>query len=281
MSVCPACGGLLRPWRRGIRVCRACGSSSREVVPEAHERDSHYSSYYDRVPELSPLTSRRLEEWAQALLPFRKTGRILEVGCGAGHFLSAAQAVGFEAWGTEISSSGLERLRRAGFQAYAGDLPGLRLPEGHFDAVALFEVLEHLASPEAYLGESRRVLRKGGLLVLTTPNFDSLSRRLLADRWRIVDPEHLVLFTSRGLHRALERAGFRPLALWSRNIDPMELARALRHQSQRETEDRQSRTDAYREALASRPWLAVLKGAANAALRLLAMGDTLEARALR
>jgi len=228
---------------------------------------------------VSSLTAAKLESWAQSLLPYRKSGRILEVGCGDGHFLAAAQAAGFEAWGTEISSSGLQRLEKRGLRVLAGDLTDLGLPPGHFDAVVLFEVLEHLADPVGHLMECHRVLREGGALVLTTPNFGSLSRRLLGERWRVVDPEHLVLFTSRGLRTALERAGFRVQALWSRNLDPTEILRVLRGIPPRPTDQRQSGVDACRSAFASRPGLRVIKGGVNGALRLLALGDTLEARA--
>jgi hypothetical protein len=125
------------------------------------------------------------------------------------------------------------------------------------------------------------VLREGGILLLTTPNFGSLSRRLLADRWRIVDPEHLVLFTDRGLRLALGRAGFRPQRVWSRNLDPTEIVRGLKWGSIRGGEERQQEVDACRATLASRPWLRAVKIAANAALRIFALGDTLEAWAER
>jgi SAM-dependent methyltransferase len=230
---------------------------------------------------LSPLTAAHLREWARLLLPYKKTGRILEVGCGAGHFLAAATAAGFEAWGTEISASGLARLKERGFHVLGGPLVELALPADHFDAVVLFEVLEHVEDPECYLSESRRILRAGGLLLLTTPNFGSLSRRLLADRWRIVDPEHLVLFTGRGLRLALGRAGLRPLRVWSRNLDPTELVRGLKGRSIRGGEERQRQVDACRATVASRAWLRMLKGAANVALKTLALGDTLEAWAER
>jgi hypothetical protein len=132
-----------------------------------------------------------------------------------------------------------------------------------------------------HLTECHRVLREGGALLLTTPNFGSLSRRLLGPRWRVVDPEHLVLFTSRGLRTALERAGFRVQSLSSRNLDPTELLRGLRREPHQSTEARQARVDACRSAFAHRPWLRSIRGGANGVLRRLEMGDTMEARAER
>ena len=277
---CPACGADLAAWRAGIAVCRACGTASRKPEAALPDPEAHYAGYYDAVSELSPLTAERLSSWVRALAPFRKTGRVLEIGCGAGHFLRAAQAEGYEAWGTEVSASGLARLRGEGFRVLEGDLPGLRLEGGAFDAITLFEVLEHLPDPGLYLGEARRLLREGGALLLTTPNFDSLSRRLLGDRWRVVDREHLVLFTTRGLRRGLERAGLRVSRIDSRNLDPLEVLRGLRKEKPRH-EERQVRVDACRAAVASRTWLRGVKGGLNAGLRLLQMGDTLEAWAQR
>jgi len=281
MSVCPACGGSPRPWRPGIEVCARCGSAVRGWVPDARERQTHYSGYHEEAPGLSPLTRDRLAAWAEALLPHRRLGRLLEVGCGVGHFLEAARAVGFDAWGTEVSSSGLQKLRERGLHALPGELPDLGLPVAHFDAVVLFEVIEHLPDPSRYLSECHRVLREGGVLLLTTPNFDSLSRRLLGERWRVVDPEHLVLFTSRGLRVALERAHFRVRDLSSRNLDPTEVLRGLRREPPRPTAERQAEIDACRSALAGRPGLRTVKAAANAVLRWLSAGDTLEAWAGR
>jgi 2-polyprenyl-3-methyl-5-hydroxy-6-metoxy-1,4-benzoquinol methylase len=246
---------------------------------DASERQSHYAGYYDAVAPLSPLTTVRLDAWARWLLPYKKTGRLLEVGCGAGHFLAAAQRAGFEAWGTEISQSGLVRLKEQGFHVLAGALPELALPSHHFDAVVLFEVLEHLEDPQAYLVECRRILRAGGVVLLTTPNFGSLSQRLLAERWRVVDPEHLVLFTKQGLRHVLKRTGFKPIALGSRNVDLGELVRGLRREPRPQGLDRQARLDACRETLASRASLRLARDLANGILRLLSLGDTLEARA--
>jgi SAM-dependent methyltransferase len=281
MRCCTACSGALRSWRPGVGVCRDCGTSCREGVSGAPERESHYAGYYDVVPALSPLTSMRIDAWVQSLVPYRRTGRILEVGCGAGHFLAGAAEAGFESWGTEISASGLARLEGRGFQVLAGALPSLALPTMSFDAVVMFEVLEHLDDPVAYLIEARRVLREGGLILLTTPNFNSLSRRVLGDRWRVVDPEHLTLFTTGGLQQALKRAGFRPLAVSSRNVDPTEIIRGLKRRPIRGGGERQVQVDALRQTVASRPSLRLAKDALNSVLRILAMGDTLEARALR
>ena len=281
MTGCLACGGVLRTWRGDIAVCRSCGTSSRKRRLEASERESHYASYYEAIPPLSPLTAARLKAWAGWLRLYRRTGRTLEVGCGAGHFLTAAEAAGFEAWGTEIAISALDRLRARGFRVLAGNLPDLQLPADHFDAVILFEVLEHLDDPLTYLLEARRVVRQGGALLLTTPNFNSLSRRLLGHRWRVVDPEHLILFTPRGLRIALERAGFRIVSIWSRNMDPTELVRVLHGKPVRGTEERQRGVDACRERLAADSGLLALREVVNLGLRALGLGDTCEARAER
>lgn len=277
---CPACGGVLHPWRGGIRVCRTCGTSARLPVTAVSDPRAHYADYYDTVPVLSPLTAQRLEEWAADLARAKQTGRLLEVGCGTGHFLRAAAAAGFEASGTEVSASAIARLRKEGFHVLEGDLPSLGLAEASFDAVVLFEVIEHLADPLTYLAEARRLLRAGGVLLLTTPNFDSLSRRLLAERWRVVDPEHLVLFTTDGLRRALHRVDLHVSRIESRNLDPLEIARGLRR-AEGFGAERQERVDACRAVLASRPWLRGLKRGLNAGLRRLRLGDTLEAWAQR
>jgi 2-polyprenyl-3-methyl-5-hydroxy-6-metoxy-1,4-benzoquinol methylase len=81
--------------------------------------------------------------------------------------------------------------------------------DGPFDAVTMFDVIEHLVDPMDALRRIRSVLRPGGLLVVTTPNINALSRWALGTQWSILSPlEHLYHFSDLTLGKALQRAGF-------------------------------------------------------------------------
>jgi SAM-dependent methyltransferase len=88
-------------------------------------------------------------------------------------------------------------LRSAGF------------PDGFFDVVTMWHVLEHLPDPAAALAEARRVLQADGLLVIEVPNLGSLTFRLCRERWWPLDvPRHLLHFTPQTLGRLLDAGGF-------------------------------------------------------------------------
>lgn len=137
-------------------------------------------------------------------------GSLFEIGAGAGFFLKAAERAGWTVAGTEILEAAI---------GFAGDRLGLELgreaaeqlaaPAGSADVVAMFEVIEHLLDPRIVLEKVRSVLRPGGLVVLSTPNFNSLSRRALGAGWAVLSPaEHVYYFTKGSLRQLLTQAGF-------------------------------------------------------------------------
>jgi len=139
-----------------------------------------------------------------------KPGRLLEIGAGAGLFLKEAQNAGWECVGTEIMEAAVQFARdRLGLDVRKQSAEELALPDESFDAVAMLEVIEHLWDPRRALAAIRKILRPGGLLVLTTPNFNAFSRLVLGDQWAVISPrEHLYYFTAATLDRLLVESGF-------------------------------------------------------------------------
>ena len=137
-------------------------------------------------------------------------GRVLDVGAGYGFFLAALEKAGYEAHGVEISPHAVEqaRQRTQGKVIEQGAEEPLPFPDGHFDAVTLLDVIEHLKDYGATLESCRRVLRPGGKLFVITLNGHSLARPLLGKRWAwYQDPTHIHMFTPRMLREGLEGAG--------------------------------------------------------------------------
>lgn len=151
---------------------------------------------------------RVLDELAALVAP----GRILDVGCGTGDFLVAARARGWDVAGVEVSPDAAAVTRRRDLAVSVGTLHEAALPDAAFDCVVLLDVIEHLTDPLAELREIRRVLRPGGVVVVETPNWRSLYRRLLRHRWAALQPRiHLLYFDESTLRRTLLEAGFEPL----------------------------------------------------------------------
>jgi SAM-dependent methyltransferase len=196
--------------------CARCGFVSGEAshyVPADERYEGYYRSPVPSAPEA------RYDEWLARAEAEAGRGRLLEVGAGSGGFVRVALARGWKVDATEISGSGVEMLRETGATVFAGDVGAACYPEGMFDLVVSLEVLEHLPIPLGHLHELWRVTRPGGLLLLTTPNFNGLSRWWLGIRWRVIDPEHLGYFSPVTLSRALYQVGYRRVRVKSRSLD--------------------------------------------------------------
>jgi SAM-dependent methyltransferase len=277
---CRLCGGPASVFvaREDLSLlrCRTCGFVS--GVPACVESPAeHYRHYYEADIPASP--DRRYEEWLAEAEGKVGRGRLLEVGAGSGAFSRAALRRSWAVDATEVSESGLRLLRETGATVHAGDLPALRLPAKAFDLVASLEVVEHLAEPGAHLEELGRLTRPGGLLLLTTPNFGGLSRRLLGARWRVIDPEHLGYFTAATLRHALERAGFTRVSVRPRTLDVTTWRSGFRG-GERSHFDPHSAA-AARDRLDRSRALSAAKDAVNTLLRVTRLGDTLLAWATR
>jgi SAM-dependent methyltransferase len=84
----------------------------------------------------------------------------------------------------------------------------LERPEGSYDAVTLWDVIEHLADPAAELRHLHRLMRPGGILAVSTMDVDAAAARLLGRRWPWYMQMHLFYFSRRTLARLVEQTGF-------------------------------------------------------------------------
>ncbi|MCA1560177.1 MAG: class I SAM-dependent methyltransferase [Acidobacteria bacterium] len=136
--------------------------------------------------------------------------RLLEVGTGAGLFLKAAERAGWSVSGLELSGEGATFARdRLGLEVRQERAEAMTFAPRSFDVAVMFDVIEHLFDPGAVLGATHSALRPGGLIVISTPNFDALSRHALGADWAVLSPlEHLYYFTEGTLAAILQRAGF-------------------------------------------------------------------------
>jgi SAM-dependent methyltransferase len=209
----PSAAGV--PYR--VVACTACGLRYTRPLPSAAELEALYPPGYhtNNSPRLWSRDFPRvvLERWVmwerRRDLTGLPRGRVLDVGCGNGRFLASLKVRGWTVQGTDTSAPGCEVSRSRGIPVHHGDLAGGGFPDGSFDVVTLWHVLEHVAEPLTELAEIRRILRPGGRLVVQVPDADSLTLRLCGDRWFPFDvPRHLQHFTAQSLRETLERAGF-------------------------------------------------------------------------
>lgn len=189
-----------------------------------------YSNYYDEenlnVPEFVTETYKTV---IGSLEPFRKTGRFLDVGCGAGTLLKVADEMGWDVEGVDVSDPATAHLSDLGFKAHKGTLQDVDFPDDYFDVVTCTEVIEHVDQPRELVSEIARVLRPKGAVWMTTPNSNGISAKLLGLKWSVVSPpEHLNLFSKRAMKMCLSDAGFSEMEFAFTGINPFEILRGLR-----------------------------------------------------
>ncbi|MBA3885222.1 MAG: class I SAM-dependent methyltransferase [Acidobacteria bacterium] len=145
----------------------------------------------------------------------RPGARVLEAGCGPGRFTVAAAARGYRAEGIDWSAGTIETLRKRfpSIAWHVGDVRRLHVPDGTFDAVYSPGVCEHFEEgPAAVLAETHRVLRRGGLAIVSTPCFNTwLQRRasrLASAPVPAAAPFYQYAFTPDGMATLLGQLGF-------------------------------------------------------------------------
>jgi SAM-dependent methyltransferase len=209
--------------------CRACGQLASQIgeaaywasmrafdAPDYNLPDEHAS---DRRMENA---TRRLTRVCELLGKPAFGVRLLDVGCSRGDFVAAAQTLGFDAEGVEPAPHIAEAGRAAGRKIYTGRLEDQAFADASFDAATLFEVIEHLREPIPTLREIRRILKPGGVLLLSTGNGASWTARVLKQRWDYfqtrVDAGHISFFNPGSIALAAQRAGFEVADLYTARV---------------------------------------------------------------
>ena len=194
------------------------GGYSNEFVPELY-------AYYDKYANLGkedifdPISSTRCQDLLRWLSGFGTGREVLDVGCGLGQFVEVANNSGWIAEGLELSKGAVDFARRQGLAVQELDFLSEAIKPNSYDMVTLFEVIEHVPNPAEFLYRAGEVVRPGGLVYLTTPNFASLDRFLFGKDWKIIHPEHLTYFTPRTLRDLSRKTGcFEILHFETRNL---------------------------------------------------------------
>jgi len=132
-------------------------------------------------------------------------GIVYDVGAAAGFFMKAARDRGWTVYGNEISERAIEWAKNHyGINIDYGFLEDLAIPESHFDAVVLWNILEHTYNPKATLEVCRKILKSGGLIFIRVPN-----KKTKEELVRFYTGRHLFEFTEKCLTGHLEAMGFK------------------------------------------------------------------------
>jgi SAM-dependent methyltransferase len=147
---------------------------------------------------------------AKGVIPFRGSGKILDIGVGGGSYLYRLKQLGWNTFGVEPSAIGWHRARSLGLNVFHGPLEDAAFPDKFFDVIRLSNVLEHLPNPRATFKEIHRILKPDGLVYVTVPNTDGLGFRLFRENWYAIDvPRHVISYAPKTLQTLAEITGFK------------------------------------------------------------------------
>src|SRR5262245_37143722 len=219
--LCPACAETTdHSYRFGvcncdIWQCRNCGLGRTETSgfdPVSYYTGEYFSGrrsdgYADYVGA-EPVLRREFAHSVSFIRRFCDRGFLLELGCAYGFFLKEAQRY-FHASGIELAEEAAQHARRSGLSVVCGVANDENMRcIGNSDVIVLFDVIEHLPDPRATLALCERYLNPGGIIVITTGDFDSWLARLAGPKWRLMTPpQHLWFFTRRSVKRMAEPLG--------------------------------------------------------------------------
>jgi len=134
--------------------------------------------------------------------PTSECGKILDIGCGNGGYLSILKDGGWEVYGLDFSKKAVDfaQNERGLINIKQARTEILDYPNNFFDLITMNHLIEHLPNPKKTLIEAKRVLKTGGIISITTPNFSSLNEKIFKTNWFPLEtPRHLFLFEAKVL----------------------------------------------------------------------------------
>lgn len=139
--------------------------------------------------------------------------KILDIGCGWGDFLTVLKKKEIPYLGIDTSAASIEICRKQNLNCQLTDIDKLlKYNKEKFSAVTCFQVIEHLKNPIPFLTAVKKLLKKNGVILLTTPNNDSPVRFRQKHRWSVYNTDsHLVFYNQRNLTDVLKSAGFKKI----------------------------------------------------------------------
>jgi len=199
-DVCNICGSpqyrqihYFKEWNlgrdpvRNVAVVQCLGCAVRRRRPEISDdyEEAYHTPYMEQGKAIHPHQISHFADLMTARLRQlnSKDVRFLDVGCSTGRALQLATTLGFEAVGIDYSDWAARHCQALGFEARQGSLLGQWADAEVFDIIHCCHTIEHVPDPLAYIREMHRLLKHGGQLMMAFPNYASVQRVVLRNKW--------------------------------------------------------------------------------------------------
>lgn len=213
-----------------------------------HRINIYQKDYFDNPPHPANSNHKYFLKKLQTikLLTYKLQPYILDIGCGWGDFEEVLEKEKIPYLGIDVNKEAIEICRKKGLnciqtkiqQFLVGDENGRNLasptsnvagkfnlprndehlregnfrqnlPKLRFDAITMFQVIEHLKNPLPLLQTAKKLLKPNGVILITTPNNDSPLCKLFGSRWSVYnEPSHFAFYNKSTLKQTLKKAGF-------------------------------------------------------------------------
>ncbi len=222
-ATCPICGpaasAVIRhdfdPYK--VVACSSCGLNylsprlTQEAILKLYKDEAYYNSNisgqgYDEYLEISENWEKTFTRRLKQVAPYKSTGRALDIGCGPGYFLTAAQKMGFDVYGLDPSDYIVGMAQKTwGDRVQLGLIESADYECESFDLIVAFDTFEHIYDPKKFLQAIHGFLKPGGVLAITTPDPTSMLSKISGRNWVSYKlPEHVFYWSPETIRKVLE-----------------------------------------------------------------------------
>lgn len=211
MNNCIVCDHITEPFcNRGqyrIYKCQSCGfgftKNSNLQLSDYHRDDE----YIQEEKLFENIFQKRVNVISGLLNP----GKVLEIGCSTGLLLSMLKARNWDVLGVEMSKKSADAAKSRGIKIIVNSFENVKFDQ-KFDLIILNHVLEHLENPKEVLKKAYSILDPNGAILISLPNFGSLSAIVQKCNWKLLLPEeHLWQFTYDSLNILFKKIGLKTI----------------------------------------------------------------------
>lgn len=176
---------------------------------ERYDSGSSISQYFN----VQEIFSQRAKACVTILKKYKNSGYLLDVGCSFGFYLRVFNQAGYKTFGIDISKVAIQYINsRLNLKSVVGKFDTYKFPNNKFDIITMFDVFEHFSNPKEIILKTKRILKKDGIIVIQTPNFNSIMSGLTGKKWFwLLVPPHLFLYSINTLRFFLKNNGFKIL----------------------------------------------------------------------
>lgn len=173
------------------------------------DRSIEYKKEFEEKSGKIDLTDWDISTIRELLQTNSEMPKLLDAGCGMGLFLWKAKQKGFDVEGLELSSYASEFVKSKGIGVQNKSIYEAKLTPNSYDAIVMKEVIEHLPDPMKALQINHKALKPGGVLFITTGNYNCPERKLRGKDWFYFMPAgHIYIFSNRTIKQYLKKTGF-------------------------------------------------------------------------